>query len=339
MKHSFRRATSRAARPRAAILPTAVLGAAVLAAPLLSATSSSGAGGGAARLASADASRSRATAAPPAQVTLGPSTLAPMPEGPAPATATTPGAKTPATGGPPASGGGLPSQLCEPDEYLNVDGPWGGYVLKNNDFHPTTAPECISHSKRGPNFGVSKSSATARGSESDAYPNIFVGCSWGKCSDHSALPARLSAVGHPWVSWYAKLVPRGKWDANLDIWLSSRPRRTGQVTGAEVMIWLSARGFGSVGDDVNIDGIGWSLEHWTTRSLTQPKDRWPLIIFRATRSRSHVRRLALQPFFRELEHLHLIRGGDWIDSVHGGFEIWNGGKGMTMNWFRAGGGL
>jgi hypothetical protein len=105
---------------------------------------------------------------------------------------------------PPVTGSGPPSELCEPDEYLNVDGPWGRYVLKNNDFHPTTAPECITH------YG----------------------------------------------------------------------------TGAEVMIWLSARGFAPVRATHRIDGIGWSLVHWRTRSLTQPQDTWPLIIFRAARSRT-----------------------------------------------------
>jgi Glycosyl hydrolase family 12 len=306
------RASSRPGRRRLARLPLAALVTGALATPLLSLTP-------------ATASPAAGRSSPPT-TTLGPATVAPMQDGPG-------------TAPPPVTGSGPPTQLCEPNEYLNIDGPWGRYVIKNNDFHPTTAPECIGHYKSGPNFGVTQSSATAHGSESDAYPNIFVGCSWGKCSHDSALPARLTAVPHPWVSWYARLQPRGKWDANLDIWLSYEPRRNGQVTGAEVMIWLSARGFGPVRASQHIDGIGWSLVHWTTRSLTLPQDHWPLIIFRSARPRNHVRRLYLQPFFRDLERLHLISRGEWIDSVHGGFEIWNGGQGMRMNWFRAGGGL
>lgn len=227
-----------------------------------------------------------------------------------------------------------PVTLCGPGQRLRVKGPWGDYLIKNNDYYPSTAPECITHYGRGPNFLVSKSKARAYGSESEAYPNIFSGCSWNVCSDRSVMPARLFALHHPWVSWYANLRARGKWDANLDMWLSKVPRASGQVTGAEVMIWMQVRGFGPVGTSTKIDGIRWHLSYWRTRSLTHPHMTWPLVIFRAVRARTAVHRLYLLPFFRLLRRLHLIRHYYYLDSVHAGFEIWNGGRGLRMKWFR-----
>jgi hypothetical protein len=239
--------------------------------------------------------------------------------------------------GNPATGGRTPPgsvTLCAPGQHIRVNGPWGHYVIKNNDFYPRAAPQCITHHRSGPNFAVTTSRANARGAESDAYPNIFSGCSWGTCSGQSALPAPLFSLHQPWVSWYARLRPHGKWDANLDIWLSPAAQVRGQVTGAEVMIWMSARGFGHPQTTTRIDRIGWHLAHWTTRSLSQPRVTWPLIIFRAAHARRYLRRLALMPFFRDLLRLHLIRHGYWLDSLHAGFEIWTGGYGLSTLWFR-----
>jgi hypothetical protein len=241
----------------------------------------------------------------------------------------------PATGAAGAVGAAAPSAaLCGAGQQIGVHGPWGDYEIKNNVYHPATAPECIRHYRSGPDFAVTRSGANSPNAESDAYPNIFSGCSWGTCTTRSPLPARVFSLKHPWVSWFAKLRAGGKWDANLDIWLSKAPRKSGQLTGAEVMIWMSARGFGHVQTTTTIDGIRWHLEHWTTRSLSDPHVTWPLIIFRAVRARPHVRELALMPFFRHLKSLHLIHSGYWLDSVHAGFEIWRGGVGLHMWWFR-----
>lgn len=236
-------------------------------------------------------------------------------------------------------GGGGQLKLCQAGQHIHVDGPWGQYVLKNNDFHPGTAPICITHFRTGPDFAVTSSRANARGDESDAYPNIYTGCSYNTCAHNSGLPARLFAMKQPWVSYYAQLKHAGKYDANIDMWLSRREQKTGIVTGAEVMIWMNARGLGLPSANLTVDGMRWHLVFWTTRSLTNPNITWPLIIIRSVPGRSHVRRLALLPFFRVLDRMHLIQHGDWLDSVHAGFEIWNGGKGMRLQWFRLGHGF
>ncbi len=252
-------------------------------------------------------------------------------------------ALTPAAGAASADGAmsaaAGPTTLCAAGERIHVDGRWGDYVLMNNTLHPRSAPECISHYRPGPSFAVIRSGANSHGPESEAYPNLFSGCSWGFCSDRSALPARVFSLRHPWVSWSARFRPGGKWDANLDMWLSRSAQVRGQVTGAEVMIWVSAHGFAHVGTVTRIDGIRWHFVHWTTRSLIQRHVTWPLIIFRTVRPRHRVGHLALKPFFRYLRRLHLIHRGYWLDSVHAGFEIWNGGRGLRMLRFQEGGGL
>jgi hypothetical protein len=234
-------------------------------------------------------------------------------------------------------GGGGHLKMCQAGQEIHIDGPWGGYILKNNDFYSHSAPICITHNRTGPDFQVTESRARTYGSESDAYPNLFMGCSYNRCSHGSPLPARLSRMKHPWVSYFAKLPGRGKWDANVDMWLSRHEQKTGIVTGAEVMIWPNARGFGNPAANVRVDGRRWHLVYWTTRSLTDPKITWPLIIFRAVPGRGELHRLRLMPFFRVLTRLHLIRHSYWLDSLHAGFEIWAGGKGMKLQWARVGG--
>jgi hypothetical protein len=100
------------------------------------------------------------------------------------------------------------------------------------------------------------------------------------------------------------------------------------------MIWVDTRGFGAPTANVRVDGMPWHLVHWITSSPLDRHVHWPLIIFRAVPGRTHVRHLALLPFFRKLRRLHLIRSSDWLDSVHAGFEIWTGGRGMKLQWFR-----
>ncbi|MGH3396106.1 MAG: hypothetical protein ACRDPO_15615 [Streptosporangiaceae bacterium] len=234
-------------------------------------------------------------------------------------------------------GGGGQLKMCQAGQRIHVDGPWGHYLLKNNDLYPHAAAICITHYRSGPDFAVTASRARTYGSESEAYPNIFAGCSYDNCAHNSSLPARVFRMKHPWVSYFAKLQPKGKWDANIDMWLSRREQKTGIVTGAEVMIWPDAHGFGRPAGNVRVDGRRWHLVHWRTRSLTDPKITWPLIIFRAVPGRGDLRHLPLLPFFRVLKHLHLIHQGYWLDSLHAGFEIWAGGKGMKLQWFRLGG--
>jgi hypothetical protein len=235
-------------------------------------------------------------------------------------------------------GGHTRMRMCQAGQHIHVPGPWGDYVLKNNDFYPHAAPICITHDKAGPDFAVTSSRAAAGGDESDAYPNLFAGCSYDICARNSGLPAKVFGLHEPWVSWYAKLRPVGRWDANLDMWLSRREQKTGIVTGAEVMIWFNTHRFGQPTGNVRVDGTRWHLVYWTTRSLTDPDITWPLIIFRAVPGRGDARRLPLLPFFRVLVRRHLIKRSYWLDSVHAGFEIWDGGKGMKLQWFRLGSG-
>jgi len=223
-------------------------------------------------------------------------------------------------------------KLCQPGQVLHIDGPWGTYILKNNNFQGHAAM-CLTHYKAGPNFAVTKSLASSHTGQSAVYPNIYSGCSYNQCSHNSKLPAQVFKMHNPWVSYYAHLVPKGKWDANLDMWLGRHKQKRGIVTGAEVMIWFNARGFGSVSPMYKIDGIQWHLVHWITRSPIKHHVHWPLIIFRSSVGRGSVHHLALMPFFRLLLRLHLIRHSDWLESMHAGFEVWRGGKGMKMQFF------
>jgi hypothetical protein len=93
-----------------------------------------------------------------------------------------------------------------------------------------------------PNFTVARSSARSTGIEPVACPFILRGCSWGTCSPRSGLPRRVSALGRPAVTWTTSLHADGRRNAAFDVWFGKHAMTTGQANGAELMIWLRARG-------------------------------------------------------------------------------------------------
>jgi hypothetical protein len=60
---------------------------------------------------------------------------------------------------------------------------------------------------------------------------------------------------------------------------------------------------------------------------------WNYTQFRFLQVMHGVRRLWLVPFIRFLEQQHLMRPSWWLTSVHAGYELVSGGKGLTTTWF------
>ena len=60
---------------------------------------------------------------------------------------------------------------------------------------------------------------------------------------------------------------------------------------------------------------------------------WNYIQFRFTQTTAGVRSLWLMPFVRFLEARGLILPSWWLTSVHAGYELVSGGKGLETTWF------
>ncbi len=102
----------------------------------------------------------------------------------------------------------------------------GSYVIRNNYWSKSAL--CIRTDGHA-GFVVTKDVSAAW---TIAYPSILSGCSWGICSPHSFLPARVSSLRNPTTSLSVTAHAAGEWNAAYDIWFGKRPIRTGQADGA-----------------------------------------------------------------------------------------------------------
>ncbi len=220
--------------------------------------------------------------------------------------------------------------LCRPFQHLTTAAGRGPrYVVRNDTFGHRS--ECLVNVDDLPDFRISKSGAHGNPAEPVAYPNIFLGCSWGVCSPRSGLPRRVDRIRTLVTSWSTVQSASGHWSAGYDIWLDRRRSTSGQSGGAELMIWLNSRGFPpNAWPVVTVGGRRYHLAHWVA---ARHGKRWNYIQFRMVRSAKRVRNLDVLPFIKAAERAGLVRRSWWMVSVEAGFEIWRGGVGLATRWF------
>ncbi len=221
------------------------------------------------------------------------------------------------------------SLLCRSYQHITVSSGNAQYVVRNDNYGHDR--ECLRNSGGAPDFAVVVSGARVEHSEPVAYPNIFVGCSWGICTPRSHLPVQVDRIKSVVTTWHTKMKAKGIWSAGYDIWFDRRPCTSGQSGGAELMIWLNARGFdpGSW-PVVRVDHTRWYLEHWVTSGHGK---HWNYIQFRRVHGTAKVTRLRVAPFITVARQHGLISKKWWLTTVMAGFEIWRGGVGLSTTRF------
>ena len=221
------------------------------------------------------------------------------------------------------------SLLCKSYQHITVSHGGTQYVVRNDNYGHL--PECLRNTGGKPNFSVVASGAKVKHYEPVAYPNIFVGCSWGICTSHSHLPLRVSRIRSLVTSWHTKTKSTGTWSAGYDIWFDRHRSKSGQSGGAELMIWLNAHDFAAgKWPVVKVDGMRWYLEHWVTSGHGK---HWNYIQFRRVQGTSKVSDLNVRPFIAVARKHKLIERRWWLTSVMAGFEIWRGGVGLRTTNF------
>jgi hypothetical protein len=179
-----------------------------------------------------------------------------------------------------------------------------------------------------------------------AYPFTGLGCAYSLCSRNTDLPKRVSALPHAAnvsFSWRG-VNAAGTHDTALDIWFDKKGQITQQDNGAELMIWLGTpRGY-TGGYKVRIAHRTYWFYAWRAHNGSKS---WWYLQFRTTKTVMGVKQLWLRPFLRFLEHTRLrVRSGSratalamqpawYLTSIHAGFELVSGGKGLTVRWFNA----
>lgn len=205
-------------------------------------------------------------------------------------------------------------------------------MVNNNNF--VGKAECLSGSRTSSAFRVSVSRATTT-ADSDAYPDVFTGCSWGVCSPHSALPARVSKLGSIPTTFHTDERAGGTWAAAYDLWLNPKPIRNGQAD-TEMMIWLDVKGLynpaGMGWPVVRIDGALWYALTWITGNGHRT---WRYVQFRKYTPRWNVTGLAMKPFIQYIERQGWVTPSWYLLNIEAGFEIWTGGQGLATTAFSA----
>jgi hypothetical protein len=229
-------------------------------------------------------------------------------------------------------------KLCKPYGSAVERSAYSALVIVRND--SWGQPGCISTQNSG------RANLTVDTSYSwtgivKAYPSVFRGCEYGRCSSDSPFPRRvstaLSGKPAPAAVFQTSGAMSGSANGSLDMWFGTTPNTAQHATGAEVMIWPWRSGaccslHGA--HKVKLAGRTWWLEHWRA-CQRGTKVCWNYVQFRAYHSVSGFHWLSLAPFLRDAERIGSLRGSWWWWNVFGGFEIWSCGKNLAVHSFWA----
>lgn len=231
--------------------------------------------------------------------------------------------------------------ICGLDHRVMQNASGGIEVISRPNPFGTTWHLCIRLSGSRPGFRITTNVPFT--GQVQAFPFTGVGCAYWLCSDGTDLPRRVRGLS-PRIesSWTWRGTTNGLWNAAYDIWFDTRDQITTQDNGAELMIWLRTPPGYPPGRMVWIPGIGWfRFMHWVTGHEVCGKrgqcrrQTWHYIQFRFPHTVHGVRGLRLMPFIRFAIRQGLISPSWWLTSVHAGYELWSGGRGLATTWFNA----
>lgn len=225
--------------------------------------------------------------------------------------------------------GGRGPLICRKDGRRAVESYGVYYIVRNDVILPEQ--ECIRLVHKGPGFVVTRSHADSHSGENSAYPEVLYGCEWGVCTRHTVLPRRISRIKTLVTSWDASWRrANGQFNAAYDIWFGYLHTIHGHALGAEVMIWLGTKHFGTpVGVPiVHIDGVRWYYARHKACSIF---GCWHFILFRRVVPSTHAHRLGLLPFFHYAERQRELSRRWFLKSIDVGFEIWHKGYGLAIH--------
>jgi hypothetical protein len=203
-------------------------------------------------------------------------------------------------------------------------------ISRANPFDTSGQQLCISGSTRRPGFTVLNNLRYTGAWQ--AYPFTGAGCAYYLCSPGTDLPKQVRKLP-PWANssfaWHGPAP--GNWNASYDIWFDKHDQISTEDDGAELMIWLRPNPGYHGGEFVHVGKHWYWFVHW--RTCDHARICWNYTQFRFPHAVYGVRQLWLMPFIRFLEHRGLVFPSWWLTSVHAGYELVSGGKGLTTTWF------
>jgi Glycosyl hydrolase family 12 len=232
-----------------------------------------------------------------------------------------------------APSGAVPGIVCGLSQRAVQESSGGVWVISRANAYDTSGQKLCIRPAPGGRPGFTVATNLRYTGLWQAYPFTGWGCAYDLCT-RGANPVRVSALPRAasmswsWRSGGAK----GIWNASVDDWFSKTDQITSQDNGAELMIWLSTPEGYTGGRLVHIGHRAYWFMHWRAH---HGKVSWWYVQFRTTKTVSGVRQLWLRPFLRFLERQRprLVVPSWYLTSVHAGYELVSGGKGLQTTWF------
>jgi chitodextrinase len=203
------------------------------------------------------------------------------------------------------------------------------YVVMNNRWGASTE-QCIDVNQSGGFTVTVANHNNATNGAPAAYPAIYYGCHYANCSPGTILPLQINTSQYAGISSSVSMSypGSGTYDAAYDIWYDPTPRRDGQNTGAEVMIWLNRQGsiqpIGSRIATVNLAGGTWDVWFGNVG--------WNVISYVRTSATGSLN-FSASTFSNDAMSRGYVQSSWYLTSMQAGFEPWIGGAGLAVNSF------
>jgi hypothetical protein len=242
--------------------------------------------------------------------------------------------------GPPVTAGPVPPTVgqevqtdCGLTDWISQEASGGVWTLSRANAFDTSGQTLCITAHSGVGFTVDNNLRYT--GLWQAYPFTGVGCAYSLCTHGTDLPKKvryLPSWANTSFSWQSNGAP-GNWNVSYDIWFDKYDQISTEDDGAELMIWLRPNPGYAGGQLVRVGKHWYWFMHW--RVCDPSHICWNYIQFRFPQAVSGVRQLWLMPFIRYAEAWGLIRPSWWMTSVHAGYELVSGGKGLETTWFNA----
>ncbi len=222
-----------------------------------------------------------------------------------------------------------PTVICRPYDRRTIKRDGISYFVRNDVF--STERECLRLHRRGVGFTIIKSTANAHANDTDAFPEVVFGCAWGVCTPGTTLPRRVYRIKRLQSSWSTswRQAP-GHFDVAYDIWFGYLHTVHGHALGAELMIWLGTKRFGTpTGNPVL--AIDHHRYYYARHRACDQFGCWNYILFRRVVPTTQVQHLNLLPFIKAAEQHRQVGPRWYLKSVDAGFEIWRQGRGLAIH--------
>jgi len=217
--------------------------------------------------------------------------------------------------------------ICE--KFGSVAASSSRYIIQNNVWGADT-PQCIKVKRNG-GFEVTRAGHNSpTNGPPAAYPAVYVGCHYARCSEGSNLPMQATSTKFDRVrtSVGMSYPNTGTWNATYDMWFDPTPRTDGQNRGAEIMVWLNRKGSiqptGSHVGTAKLAGATWHVWFGNVG--------WNVVSYVRTSGTSSLE-FTVDTFYSDAVSRGYAKREWYLTSIQAGFEEWVGGEGLTVNSF------